>query len=45
VTRVSPEIIGELEGDGSAVPLRVVLLVVSTLGLDAKLRHRGATAH
>jgi Mn-dependent DtxR family transcriptional regulator len=45
VTRVSPEIIGELERDGSAVPLRVVLLVVNTLGLDAELRRRGATTH
>lgn len=44
VTGVSPEIIGELEQAGSAVPLRVVLLVVNTLGLDSELRRRGAIA-
>jgi DNA-binding XRE family transcriptional regulator len=40
VTGVSPQIIGELERDGSAVPLQVVLLIVNTLGLDAELRRR-----
>lgn len=43
VTGASPEIIGELERDGSAVPLRVVLLIVSTLGLDTELRRRSHT--
>jgi hypothetical protein len=45
VTGVSPQIIGELERDGSGVPLRVVLLIVNTLGLDTELRRRGAIAH
>lgn len=40
VTAVALQMIGELEQDGSAVPLQVVLLVVNTLGLDTELRRR-----
>jgi hypothetical protein len=43
VTGVSPRTIGDLERDGSGVPLRVVLLVVNTLCLDTELRRRGHT--
>jgi transcriptional regulator with XRE-family HTH domain len=43
VTGVSPQIINELERDGSDAPLRAALLVVNTLGFDTELRRRGVT--
>jgi transcriptional regulator with XRE-family HTH domain len=44
VTGVPLETIGELERDGSTVPLQVVVLVMNTLGLDIELRRHGAVA-
>lgn len=40
LTAVPPKTIAELERDGSSLPLRVLLLVVHTLGLDTELRSR-----
>jgi hypothetical protein len=40
LTAVPPKTIRELERDGSNVPLRVLLLIVNTLGLDTTLRSR-----
>lgn len=40
MTAVPPKTIRELERDGSNVPLRVLLLIVNTLGLDTTLRSR-----